>query len=222
MSVIATVEVDASDFVLEDTLAADPDLRIRLEHVVPIGDSIVPYLWIDDDRVEDIQAALDGEENVDSFRILDEANGEALVRVDWAQGIDGLFDAITENGGTVLEGVGERETWRFDLRFEGHDQLTAFYQRCADTGISIALQSVHNPGIPQDVGIEYDLTEAQRETLRTALDRGYFDVPRRTNLVELAERIGISDSAVSQRLRRGTKRILAASLFDAEESTDDD
>ncbi len=67
---------------------------------------------------------------------------------------------------------------------------------------------MHNPGVHRSLTIDTKLTDAHRETLEVALTEGYFNVPRRINLVELAESMDISDSAVSQRLRRGVATVL--------------
>ena len=109
---------------------------------------------------------------------------------------------------SILEGVGEEDTWRLQLRFDDHDRLSEFFGRCAEKGISLDLEMVHNPDIYQSLEIQAQLTEAQREALDAALEAGYFQVPRGTNLVELADQLGISDSAASQRLRRGIKTVL--------------
>ena len=69
---------------------------------------------------------------------------------------------------------------------------------------------MYNPDDPEtDVS---DLTPAQREILELALDRGYFAIPRETNLMELAEELGISDQAVNERLRRGTAKVVLSAL----------
>jgi len=46
----------------------------------------------------------------------------------------------------------------------------------------------------------------------TALEGRYFAVPRRVNLPELAARTGNSDTAASQRTRRGLTTVLSATL----------
>jgi hypothetical protein len=56
------------------------------------------------------------------------------------------------------------------------------------------------------------LTAAQREAIRAAADRGYFKVPREVSLKELAEQLGVSEQAVSQRLRRGLGNLVAGSV----------
>lgn len=216
MSVIATVGVSADDFMLGATLSANPNLRLRLERVVPVGNAFVPYVWASGDDVEAIRAGLEAEEDVESFRVVDSADGEVLVRVEWAASVDGLLDVLAETDGTILEAVGEDGRWRFDLRLDDHTELTRFYRGCSGRDIALDLQAIHNPGVPQKHGPGFDLTDAQREALEMALAEGYFDVPRGINLLELADRLGVSDSAVSQRLRRGTRKLLRATLGESE------
>lgn len=52
------------------------------------------------------------------------------------------------------------------------------------------------------------LTAEERETLQRALELGYFDVPRAATLTEVAERLGTSDTNVSQQIRGGIRSIL--------------
>jgi hypothetical protein len=54
------------------------------------------------------------------------------------------------------------------------------------------------------------LTAAERETLRVALKKGYFEVPRAVSLVEVADALGRSDVEVSQEIRRGMETVLRA------------
>ena len=218
MSVIATFSVPATDFTLGKTISDNPGTRIRLDRVIPIGDTFIPYFWASDDSVDAIESHLREETDIEAFTVVDKTNGEALVRVEWAEQVDGLMDTMAETGASILEGVGEHDVWRLQLRFDDHDQLSEFFRLCAGKGISLELESVHNPGIHQALTIQNNLTDVQRETLEAALEAGYFDVPRRINLVELAEKMGISDSAVSQRLRRGVATVLAETALRSEET----
>jgi hypothetical protein len=59
------------------------------------------------------------------------------------------------------------------------------------------------------------LTDRQREALRVALETGYFSVPRETSLEDLAKRLDVSDTAASQRLRRGVENLIADRFGDA-------
>ncbi len=57
------------------------------------------------------------------------------------------------------------------------------------------------------------LTPRQREVLSIAADLGYFEIPRRVRLAELAKRVGVSDTAVAALLRRAEKRVLGSGHF---------
>lgn len=58
------------------------------------------------------------------------------------------------------------------------------------------------------------LTDPQQELLETAVERGYFKVPRETTLVELADAQGMSDVEASKQLREGLDIILCSHLDD--------
>lgn len=214
MSVVATVEVAAEEVALGATLAADPDLTVCLESLVPLGDRFVPYVRVEADTVEDVEVALRAATDVASFAVVDAVGGEVLVRVEWAAGRDGFLDALVETGATVLAGVGRAGAWTMQLRFEDRDDLSAFFNRCVDSDVSLDVRRVDDHSRPAEVSLRSHVTDAQYETLVTALERGYFEVPRRVDLVDLAAEVGVSDAAVSQRLRRGIASLLAASLAD--------
>ena len=221
MSVIATVEVPTETFILGDALCENPGIRVHLERIIPVGSTVIPYFWAANDDVDTIEAELQAESDIESFEIVDEADGEALVRVEWAEEIDGFLDVINDSGATIYEATGEANTWTFSLRFAEHDDLTEFYRECIDRGISLDLQTVHNPGLPEEMGLGLGVTDTQRETLIAAFDAGYFDVPRRINLTELADELGISDTAASQRIRRGVTALLVSTLAKSETGTDE-
>lgn len=212
MSVIATFEVSAEDFMLGEALATSPRIRVRVERAVPISERVIPYLWVADDSVEAIETALRAEGDIESFEIVDRLNGDALVRVAWRESIDGLLDAVVDSEGTILDAVGEAGHWSLTVQFDDRDGLSVFYQSCVDHDIHLDVVRVHGPGPPAETGADLGLTETQRRTLQTALDTGYFDIPRRTNLTDLAAELGVSDTAVSQRLRRGISAVLRATL----------
>ncbi|MEF8776007.1 MAG: helix-turn-helix domain-containing protein [Haloarculaceae archaeon] len=50
------------------------------------------------------------------------------------------------------------------------------------------------------------LTAAQREALLRAVRGGYYSIPRETSTMDLAEELTIFDQAVTERLRRGSRR----------------
>lgn len=65
-----------------------------------------------------------------------------------------------------------------------------------------------DPGPVQSEVHSRSLTRDERETLRRALELGYFEVPRGVTLVDLAEDLDRSDVEVSRSLRRGMGTVL--------------
>lgn len=212
MSVIARIAVPAEDFPLGRTLAAGSEIRVQLERVIPLGDATIPYLWIENESIEAIEAAIDADPNIEAVEVVDEVDAEALVRVDWQASPDGFLTTLAETDAVLLDGVGSDTSWEFQLRFAEHEDMATFYRRCTDRGISVRLDRVHDPTVPGDLGLDFSLTETQRETLLAANETGYFEVPRESTLVELAEDLGVSDTAASQRLRRGMATLVDATL----------
>jgi len=53
------------------------------------------------------------------------------------------------------------------------------------------------------------LTRKQREALQAAVRMGYFDVPRRANQGDLSDLLGVSEQAVSERLRRASQTMVS-------------
>ena len=58
------------------------------------------------------------------------------------------------------------------------------------------------------------LTETQRDLLRSAVREGYFELPRRVSLVDLASEHGISDHEASEELRRGLDVVVRDAVFE--------
>ncbi|MBO8181598.1 MAG: helix-turn-helix domain-containing protein [Archaeoglobus sp.] len=57
-------------------------------------------------------------------------------------------------------------------------------------------------------GEKSKITYREEEILKIALERGFFDFPKRIKLEELADIFGIAPSTLSEILRRGQKKIL--------------
>lgn len=211
MTVIADVSVPADEFVLGHLLEVRPGVKVRLESMIPTGGAVIPYFWIRSPDVEGVESALADSHIVESVRILDEVGDETLFRVDWTDDVDGLIEAMASADAVLLDGEGHGDHWSFHLRFPASESLSTFYRDVVDRGIAVDLGGVHNPADgPRDRAV--GLTPQQVEALSLALEAGYFSVPRGTTLVDLAEELDISDSAVSQRIRRGLTKVLTATL----------
>jgi len=57
-----------------------------------------------------------------------------------------------------------------------------------------------------------NLTEVEEKTLKTAVELGYFETPRKTTLDDLADEFDVSAPAVSKNIRRGQKKIMSSAV----------
>lgn len=210
MGVIALFHVPATDFPLGTLLEVREGIRVRVESVVPSGDALFPYFSVPNTDADAVHEVLRDSSLVEEVRVIDAMADETMFRVKWSPDVDGLLDAIVHTEGAVLESEGLGDRWSFRIRFPEHEQLSAFYRSCTDKGIALELKEVNQTRSFDDT--ELSLTDPQREALLTALSEGYYRVPREITLRELAEKLDISDTALSQRLRRGLAVLIASTL----------
>ena len=217
MSVLVTATIPADDTPFGEAMIGHPGLRIEVERSIPL-DELVPYVHVTDHDAELVKQTLLSDPDIEAVETVESCPPDgppSLYRLKWDQGIKRLITPITDNDGTLLTATGEGGEWHLTLRFPGHDGLTAWFNRYRDLGLAVQVDSIRTPSTTTDQKPMVNLTEPQRETLLTALEVGYFDIPRKTNLDELAERLGISDTAASHRLRRGMKALVGTTLTDS-------
>jgi predicted DNA binding protein len=214
MSVIVEVSVSTDDFELGRLLSAGltPDAVVELETVVPVGDGAVPYLRVRTAHLEEFLDTVREEAVVDRLRVVDDYDDQHLLAFDWAASRDPLFDGIlVRSGVAILSAYGGVDRWTFELRFDDHSEFEAFRDECTEAGVGLDLLRIYRPSSP-GTDLSFGLTERQREALVLAVARGYYEVPRGYTTADLAEELGISDQAVSERLRRGVARLVANTL----------
>lgn len=212
MSVIAEFTIDADEFLLGEVLGRDPVAHVEMERVVPTSRRLMPYVWVHGVDRDEFEATIAATDHVKEIVDLDHLNGSSLYRISWEDEAEGLIDGIAETDATILEARGKDE-WFFRIRFPSHPDLAAFHSFCSDHGTDVTLDRVYSVDVERP-GDGVDLTETQRETLFQAVRDGYFEVPRRTNLSELGEKLGVSEQSVSENLRRGADTVLKQVVFD--------
>jgi len=225
MSVLAEFTVPAEEFVLADTLTAASGMRIEIKRVIGGESTVTPYFWASDGDFARFEDALHDDEMVKDVLTLEEDDETAgdnqedrFYRVTWEMGVPNLITAVSEAKATVLEAVSEDgDNWEVKVLFPDEAALSAFHDYCVDHDFQAEPQRVYEPTNPEHRG-EYGVTDAQQEALEAAYHAGYFAVPREQTLTEVAETLDISRNALSARLRRGHRNLLANTLVHEEGS----
>ncbi len=93
------------------------------------------------------------------------------------------------------------------------DVLSALVHALRDVGAVVRLDRIcsvgeERPGRVLELPVN-GVTEKQREAVRVAVESGYYDTPRTADLGDLAEGLGITKSAVSQRLSSVESKLVA-------------
>lgn len=112
-------------------------------------------------------------------------------------------DLITER--IEVLPAGWRQSGWFAHR-EAFDEFREFWQR--NGGFRLHRLTQEGDSEPPWDG----LTDRQREALRTAYELGYFDIPRKASLEDVATQLNISASSVSERLRRAQTGLIEESV----------
>ena len=142
---------------------------------------------------------------------IDEADGG--VGLDYHAYADALAEISRGSGGlgTIVAAHGDT-AWAFRVRFPTHAAFSRFHRYCREHDIETSLRRVYTVADPGTDEAAFDLTPAQHETLVAALAADYFAVPRGVTLADLARDLDISEQATSERLRRGTRKVLEVAL----------
>lgn len=219
MATIFEFEVPTEEFALHDTLAQLPAVNIEIERVVADDpDRLTPYVWVRADDFDALEAAFDDDPTVDRLETLSEMNEERSYQMTWSGSIEQIVPLLTHHEGTITHASGSADGWRLRVLFPNHDTLSEAHDYLQEADFSLTIHAVYEA---QDDGhIQYGLTETQRNTIVTAFNAGYFEVPREESLADMSNQLGVSHQALSERLRRATSSLVESTLIVGEETDD--
>ncbi|MFC4247279.1 helix-turn-helix domain-containing protein [Natribaculum luteum] len=201
MSVITEVRIPPDDFELGQILNIEEASAIELETLVPTRDTTVPLFWVYEPVGDGFLDTVERYPTVNSVTEVDVFEDRTLFRLDWDASQDHHFQCVLDHEGQILSATGTPEGWDFEMRFTGREALSQYQDCCEDAHISLDIIRIYNPADPE-ADSWYGLSEPQREALALAVRMGYYDIPRGCTTAELADELGISDQAVTERLRR--------------------
>jgi predicted DNA binding protein len=211
MGVITSVSVPGTQFELGRILEECDTAHAWFEQIVPTAERTFPSVWIEVPDHEVFRRCAHRSPAVESFEMTHQERLRARYHIEWDWSTDGFLAQLRDADVTVLRAVGTARRWQFELRFQSHDDVSRFQAQCLAAKLSPSFDRIVRGSTRGQAGD--DLTATQRRTIELALQNGYFDVPRQTTIVELAEELGISDQAVSARIRRGMKTLARNALL---------
>ena len=214
MVITAHVYAEHEDLVLSPTIRSLPDVEI---HVVSDAgtdpENDVHFFRFEADEFAPVERALTDDYTVAGFSTILEEPTRRTYRVEYSGRAKQVAPPLTELGGLVRDVRSHHEGWRLELRFQNHDGIYGLDAYAQTEGISLTVLELTQSDERSDRS-DFGLTEEQQEALVAAYVHGYYDDPRETPLEGLATLLGISPTAVSGRLRRGSARLVEEVLLD--------
>lgn len=217
--VVAEIVVDHRDVVLHDAITAAPSVTVEPNYRTTDDRSPVLVFTAVDGPLDEFGAALATDRTVRNPALLARTEDTRAYRVRYGPDTLRFTPVLSDLGALLYEARAEGGRWTFRVRFPSRAAFTALRSYCSTNDVELTLSRLYRDG-ETAAGGTFGLTDRQWETLSIAHEMGYFEVPRATSQEELARRLDVSPSAVSQRIRRATNQLLGETLdpsrFDAE------
>jgi len=206
MPTLVKANVPTDQFALADTFALVPDATFDAVRLVSQGaNQVVPLLLVTGADTSDVLDALETDETTAAVETVSERNHRSLFRMRWTANVEFLTRALVDDGGSIIRAYGTRDGWVFWILFPERETVSTTYDAC--DGYDVAIEQIRSlDGMPSPGG--FHLTDTQLETLKAAVESGYYGIPRETTLEELAADLDVSHQALSERLRRGHRALI--------------
>lgn len=208
--IVAELHLDHDRLPLGPTLRALDDVTVVPEYRAHRHGRV--YQFVSFPLVEDrsLQSALDRDPTIRNPVQVDRSAERVVYRVELTDEAITFSGTIADQGGRIQEAKGSKTAWILQLRFPSRDALVAFNDECKRHDVSVQVTHLRSTADTADPLL--GLTDKQQELLTVAYEEGYFEVPRGISQDELAARLDVSKSAISQRLRRAMTELCATTL----------
>jgi hypothetical protein len=219
MGLVAEYELPCEHLPLVEVAAAVPDATFEVEIQFNHGDRPPFLVSASHERHAPIERAFASAEFVETYALVGRAGETRRYQIRPAVGMDAqLGDHLDHLDDLRALATTEAIVDRIRATPTGWVQTGWFADRAAFDEFrtfwvrndAFRLRRLTRDGEPEAPGD--GLTDRQREALRVAYEMGYFDVPRRASLDDVAAELGVTASSVSERLRRAQTHLVETTV----------
>lgn len=220
MATIAEFTIPADEFALAETLERRPEITINIDRVVAHNTTqVVPFVRVTQGEVDGLTEILEDDSSVEEVELFGETDDERFYRLVWNETAQIIGYMVNEYAATIQEATAANGRWHLRVLFPDRDALSATNEYVRENDIGFTLERIYGPEDFETA--RHNLTEAQYETLALAVEKGYYEVPRDIDAKGLADELGISHQALSERHRRATKSLVKSALATVDEEDDE-
>lgn len=220
MSITATVHIEHERLALLPTVRTLNDVGIRVisQGTTDPGSTVFPFLIEYDDR-RDLEESLDEDPTVAGYELVEWVEEAGVYYIHHTPETKLISQAVTDANGFLVHSETENDGWLVRMLLPDRGALNVVWEHALENDISLNIIEIYG-NERATVDASFGLTDEQRTALKLAYEKGYYVEPREMSLDELAEELGLSSTAMSGRLRRGMRNLIAATLAGDEEATD--
>ncbi|WP_129116719.1 helix-turn-helix domain-containing protein [Halegenticoccus tardaugens] len=187
-------------------------IRADVKSAVPVDSHLFAIVWISGNNIATGVTAFQKDPHVDHVDLITETEGEAIYQVTWGPELPVLVECLQDANGVIISAILIDDSWSLSLRFPNRHAASQFYENYDASDTPLSIRRIRSRELShQDLGSDRRVTPKQHHVLTLALKSGYFEIPRRATLNDLASELDVSGQAVSECLRRG----IANSLVDS-------
>lgn len=214
---LAALRLEPGAVALEYTLQELPEVEIVTERIAAHSTNwTMPCLWASHSNLDAVDEALANDSSVDTIVETEGFDTEKYYLVEWSKDVEDRIDAYLDKQATVLLARATADGWHVRIRFVHREQFDSFRNALQKGDCSFRLLELTEASVPhQSSGM---LTPEQRDALVIASQHGYFNVPREATVQDLAKELDKSHQAISELLRRGSKKLIDETLTTDETS----
>ncbi len=193
------------------TIERVPTLSIEQDYTTdsPTGRTST-YLTVFGEDFDAFESALEIDDTVINPVRYERCSDHRVYRVTFPDSVIQFLPIAAAVEGRVRDVRSSRDGWTVTVRFPSRDALIEFNRRCRKKDVQVSVNNIRGSD-GGNISL-LPLTRKQANLLAVAYNEGYFDVPRGISQEELAAKIGVSKSAVSQRLRRALTGLCQSSI----------
>lgn len=199
------IQVDGApvDDLLADVSTEFPDAEFGVLAALPTADGLRDVVEVTTTAGDDLVRRFRSASELRSFEVIHA--DEERVLVQFVLPVSETYDALVTSGIVPQQPVTLRDGWYSATVVAPHDRLSRYAEELASADVPyrvVSLTQAHDSTDP--------LTERQWEFVTEAVDRGFYETPRRCTLADLADVLDVNVSAVSRLRHRAESRIVSA------------
>jgi predicted DNA binding protein len=201
----------AEKFALARLFERVPNARVDIEPAIANAmDHALLVVHTDDTERDAVETSIESDQGVAAVEFLAEREDGWAYRVTWDERPHRFIQCLTAADATILSLRGQTGRWKLRLLTPDRAGIAQAHE-CMDA-LGCEAECCSITAIDNGRSDNSALTDEQREALLGAFEAGYYDIPRNVTADELADELGISHQALSERFRRAYRRMVETEL----------